>query len=115
MLEERNGTTHAVTMTYILGDDIVGQVGTGMSSLRFFLYDGQGSTRLLTNIQGTITDRFAYTAFGNPIGFNPSTAATQFLYSGQQYDSLSGQYYLRARLYDPTTGRFTQLTPTCRS
>ncbi len=108
VLEERNGTTHAVTMSYILGDDLLGQVGANLSSLRFFLSDGHGSTRLLTNIQGAITDRFAFTAFGVPVGFNPYTAATQFLFSGEQFDSFSGQYYMRARLYDPATGRFTQ-------
>jgi RHS repeat-associated protein len=30
------------------------------------------------------------------------------LFAGQQYDKFSAQYYLRARLFDPTTGRFTQ-------
>ena len=75
------------------------------------LYDGHGSTRLLTNAQGAITDRFDYTAFGNPIGFNPFTAATTYLYAGQQFDTGSGLYYLRARMYDPRTGRFTQTDP----
>ena len=29
-------------------------------------------------------------------------------YTGQQYDSVTQQYYLRARFYNPTIGRFTQ-------
>ncbi len=111
VLEARDGTTHAVTMTYILGDNIIAQVGHSLSSIRYFIYDGHGSTRLLLNSQGAITDRFAYTAFGNPIGFNPFTAATVYLYSGQQFDPLSGLYNMRARMYDPTTGRFTQADP----
>ena len=45
VLEERNGNTHAVQMSYILGNDILGQIGTSVSSLRFFLVDGHGSTR----------------------------------------------------------------------
>ena len=31
-----------------------------------------------------------------------------FLYTGQQYDRETGQYYLRARYYHPEIGRFTQ-------
>jgi RHS repeat-associated protein len=33
------------------------------------------------------------------------------LYSGEQFDSKIGQQYLRARYYDPTTGRFNRLDP----
>jgi RHS repeat-associated protein len=36
---------------------------------------------------------------------------TEFLYSGEQFDSKIGQQYLRARYYDPTTGRFNRLDP----
>jgi RHS repeat-associated protein len=36
---------------------------------------------------------------------------TEFLYSGEQFDSKIGQQYLRARYYDPVTGRFNRLDP----
>jgi RHS repeat-associated protein len=36
---------------------------------------------------------------------------TKFLYSGEQFDSKIGQQYLRARYYDPATGRFNRLDP----
>ena len=29
-------------------------------------------------------------------------------YTGQQFDGITGQYYLRARFYNPVIGRFTQ-------
>ena len=32
----------------------------------------------------------------------------RILYTGQQYDQTSGQYYLRARFYNPVIGRFVQ-------
>ena len=111
VLEERDGTTHTPNKTYIIGDDIIAQIAKAAASLRFFIYDGHGSVRLLTNSVGVITDRFAFSAFGNPIGFNPATAATNYLFSGQQYDPVAAQYYMRARLYDPSTGRFTQTDP----
>lgn len=37
--------------------------------------------------------------------FNP------FLFQGQQYDPANGNYYLRARYYDPTMGRFLSPDP----
>jgi RHS repeat-associated protein len=45
------------------------------------------------------------------MGFDPSVALTEFLYSGEQFDSKIGQQYLRARYYDPATGRFNRLDP----
>lgn len=51
-------------------------------------------------------------AYGNPIGvWSPSTALTSLLYSGEQTDAATGQQYLRARYYDPATGRFNRLDP----
>ncbi|MDR2346731.1 MAG: RHS repeat-associated core domain-containing protein [Planctomycetaceae bacterium] len=54
---------------------------------------------------------YSYDAFGNAIGFDPSTAKTEFLYSGEQFDPKINQQYLRQRYYDPTTGRFNRLDP----
>jgi RHS repeat-associated protein len=54
---------------------------------------------------------YSYDAFGNALGFDPSTALTEFLYSGEQFDSKINQQYLRQRYYDPSTGRFNRLDP----
>jgi len=35
----------------------------------------------------------------------------KFCYAGEQYDTVTGQIYLRARYYDPSIGRFTQEDP----
>jgi RHS repeat-associated protein len=58
-----------------------------------------------------IAQVFAYDAYGNAIGFSTGEALTEFLYSGEQFDSKIGQQYLRARYYDPATGRFNRLDP----
>ena len=51
--------------------------------------------------------RTRYDAYGNIKGTNTSTE-TPFGYSSEYTDSESGLQYLRARYYDPSTGRFTQ-------
>ena len=79
--------------------------------------DGHGSTRILTDLAGTIlnTAGFAqiyhYTAYGEAINFQMAKAATQYLYSGEQFDSRIGQQYLRARYYDQANGTFNRLDP----
>jgi RHS repeat-associated protein len=46
---------------------------------------------------------------GNPTPTNP--AATNLLYCGEQFDNNLGQYYLRARYYNPLNGRFNRTDP----
>ncbi|MDR3197657.1 MAG: RHS repeat-associated core domain-containing protein, partial [Planctomycetaceae bacterium] len=58
-----------------------------------------------------MVELYAFDAYGNALGFDPSVALTEFLYSGEQFDSKIGQQYLRARYYDPATGRFNRLDP----
>ena len=48
-----------------------------------------------------------YDAYG--VQKNPDPIDTNaFRYAGQYFDTESGTYYLRARYYNPATGRFTQ-------
>ena len=50
---------------------------------------------------------YQYDAFGNLQNRN-ITVRNRILYTGQQYDEITGQYYLRARFYHPAVGRFLQ-------
>jgi RHS repeat-associated protein len=64
----------------------------------------------LTNSNGTVTDEYEYDAYGN--SFTKSgTTPNNYLYRGEQYDSDLGLYYLRARYYNPATGRFLSRDP----
>ena len=70
--------------------------------------DGLGSTRALTDETGIITDTYDYSAYGELIDSTGNTE-NSYRYTGEQYDSSLGNYYLRARYYDPSAGRFTQM------
>jgi RHS repeat-associated protein len=74
-------------------------------STNYFIYDGHGSTRMLTDSGGNFVNSFAYDAYGNLIASN-SIPQTSYLYTCQQWDTDLGSYYLRARTYNPGTGRF---------
>ena len=56
-------------------------------------------------------NRYAYDAFGNLLG-QEEAFPNRILYAGQLYDQETGQYYLRARYYNPTIGRFSRRIPT---
>jgi RHS repeat-associated protein len=100
-------------ITYIIGRNKIAQitVKNGTEQEYNFTFDGHGSTRVLTDIAGAIVELYAFDAYGNAIGFDPATALTEFLYSGEQFDSKIGQQYLRQRYYDPSIGRFNRLDP----
>ena len=59
----------------------------------------------LTDATGAITKSYTYDAFGVEKNINDSDT-NAFRYCGEYYDSESGTIYLRARYYDPSTGRF---------
>ena len=105
-------TSGVVTRTYTYGlqrisqDQVIENVWTPS----FYGYDGGGNVRQLTSAAGAVTDTYDYDAFGNKINSTGSTP-NNYLYRGEQYDSDLGLYYLRARYYNPLTGRFMSRDP----
>ncbi len=70
--------------------------------------DGQGSARLITDESGQIIETLDFDAFGNESNPDPASP-TRHRYTGESYDSVTGLYHLRARDYDPKTGRFISM------
>jgi len=90
-----NGTI----VEYTYGNDLLSD-GT-----HNFLTDALGSTRGLVDINQNLTDSYTYTPYGKLTDHN-GTSANNFLFTGEQFDSEVGDYYLRARYYSPDSGRF---------
>ena len=112
VLEERQvieGQEAKVT-TYTVGHDVLLQFNAVAGALTI-LADGHGSTRALSDITGAAVQQYNYDAYGNAHGFDASEALTSLLYSGEQFNPVSGLQYLRARWYDPQSGRFNRLDP----
>jgi RHS repeat-associated protein len=93
-------------VTYTHGDDLISQDRS--ANFNYYNYDGLGSTRSLTDSLGQITDTYEYNAYGTVLDQSGATA-NSYLYTGEQFDASLGNYYLRARYYDPANGRFTQM------
>ena len=88
-------------------------LGAGMEAFRrgqelsYYHRDEQLSTVFVTDGQGEIRNSYQYDAFGIPLE-TTEQLNNRIRYTGQQYDDVTGQYYLRARYYNPVAGRFMQ-------
>ncbi|HKP95220.1 MAG TPA: DUF6531 domain-containing protein [Fibrobacteria bacterium] len=107
VIAETDGSNSLVA-EYVVGLDRVSLRRSGAA--HYYLADGQGSTRLLTDSTGTATDSTVYTAFGETL-FSSGSTPNAYLYTGEQFDGSAGLYNLRARQMDPKTGRFASVDP----
>ena len=94
------------TAYYTRGDELLSMEKAG--EVCYYLYDGHGNVRTLTNEAGRITDRYSYDAYGSLLEKEGDTE-NEFLYTGEQYNANTGLYYLRARYMNPATGTFISM------
>jgi RHS repeat-associated protein len=91
---------------YLYGLDIIAQQ---QSERLYYMHDGLGSVRQLVDTTGQIETNYAYDPFGVPLVggdvYNP------YQFTGEGWDAEVGLLYLRARYYQPGTGRFITRDP----
>ena len=107
VLEERDGVG-GLRARYTYGTDLLAMTQGAATS--FYQYDGLGSTRILTDATGRVTDTYNYEAYGNLAASTGSTA-NPYRFAGEQFEPSVGFYNLRARNYDTTVGRFLGRDP----
>ncbi len=95
---------------YIYGPDGVPIEQITDETPTYLHQDQQDSTRLITDADGQVVGRYAYTAWGQ-VTSHTGTATTDLQYDGQYTDAETGFQYLRARYYDPSTGQFLTVDP----
>ncbi len=90
----------------------------GSGGTRYYHRNQQYSITALTNGSGTIQERYAYMAYGEPTitdatgTVRTSTAeGNRYTYTGREWDEESELYHYRARMYDPLSGRFCSRDP----
>jgi RHS repeat-associated protein len=77
----------------------------GSSGTTYPLSDAIGSLRAISDPTGSVIGSASYDAYGDPR--SKTGVQSSFGYAGEQTDA-TGLINLRARNYDPTTGRFLQ-------
>ena len=107
VVAETDGSNSLVA-EYVYGQDRVSLRRSGAA--HYYLADGQGSTRLLTDSTGFATDSTVYTAFGETL-FSSGSTPNEFLYTGEQQNKSNNFYYNRAKWLDTKVGRFLGVDP----
>ena len=114
--EESDGNV----IRYIRGLGLISSDSEKAKTYYHYVSDEQGSITHVINgeekesgelpqedVQSRVLNYYEYDAFGNTIRCEEQVH-NRFRYTGEQYDILTGQYYLRARYYNPVIARFTQ-------
>jgi RHS repeat-associated protein len=94
----------------------------------YYLHDALGSVVALLNSNGSVFEGYTYDAFGTPkisTGSGSdgkwltgddyitpgSIVSNRLMFTAREYDSETGNYYYRARYYNPSIGRFLSPDP----
>lgn len=97
------------SFSYVYGLGLISQTDNA-GTQTYFLGNGLGSTEVLTDASGVVVATYKYDAFG-AVRSSTGSASTEYRFTGQQDDTALSLTYLRARYYDPATGRFLSKDP----
>ena len=105
---EERGTDGALRASYDYGLEPLSQWQNG--AVTHYLMDAHSGVRALTTATGVLTDTYRYDAFGVQVP-GAETLVNPLRYRGERFDAVASQYYLRARTYDLSASRFTNIDP----
>ncbi len=101
---------------YVYGAGGLAFAVEGNGTLEVYHTDGLGSVRAVTYPNGNVTQTYGTDAFGVAnAALTQGTSDQSMQYAGQERDKETGFLYLRARMYDPSLGRFLQADPVRKS
>lgn len=87
------------------GNELLFRKDAASGKSGYYGYNSHGDVVSLTDGSGNELNTYAYDAWGNLLS-RTEGMTNPFTYSGEIYDEETGLYYLRARYYDPSVGRF---------
>ena len=139
VLEERPGNSTSANQQYVWGlryvNDLVlrddascggnlGIAGSGLGERLYAIQDANWNVVAIANTSGVVVERYTYTAYGQVEFRNANFSKTDgglgdvsnygwtTLFAGMDLGSVTGEYYDRARWYDPALGVFDTTDPT---
>ncbi|MEK4063788.1 MULTISPECIES: RHS repeat-associated core domain-containing protein [unclassified Paenibacillus] len=103
--EKLSGSTVIQKSSFVRGDRVLVKKDKTAAKDYYYLYNGHGDVVQIVNTSGTPVNTYSYDEWGN-ITSQTEGIQNSFKYAGEIYDAETGLYYLRARYYDPSIGRF---------
>jgi RHS repeat-associated protein len=76
----------------------------------YYEQDGLGSTTSLSNAVGAVVQAYTFDSFGSTTA-STGSLTNLFQYAGRELDSETMLYFMRARYFDPASGRFISEDP----
>ncbi|MBI2471531.1 MAG: RHS repeat protein [Planctomycetes bacterium] len=110
VLAEYDGDGNLIA-SYIYGFGLIYKVDTAGNAY-YYHYNFTGNTVAMTDTDGNIVNKYAYTPYGVLTG-SEETVSNPFRYVGKYgaMDDNTGLLYMRARYYSPDVGRFITKDP----
>ncbi len=112
MVYEQTGTDNIGAVIYSYGLTRISaksreSLAESQEILYYYLYNAHGDVVRIIGADRITVTTYDYDAFGNDRNAL-ETDTNPFRYCGEYFDTATQTYFLRARWYDPATGRFTQ-------
>ena len=104
VIEELESGLSVVRYTYGSSLDPISENRSGTDAA--YLGDGHSGVRQAVDASGAVLLVQRFDAYGRTVE-KAGTLQSPIGYRGERYDTTLGQYYLRARYYNPASGRFT--------
>ena len=97
-----------ISRYYLYGEGLVSQIDAAGNS-SYYHYDPTGHTLALTDANGNVTDKYAYTPYGFTTAEGSTVNPFRFVGKHGVMDDGNGLHYMRARYYKEDIKRFMSL------
>ena len=116
------GAASTPTYRYVyasyIDEPVVRKTAGAGGTLVYFHRNQQYSITAVTTSTGSIAERYAYTAYGQPTILDASASVlsssainNRYTYTGREWDATLGLHHFRARWMSPVAGRFLSRDP----